>query len=63
MEINIGDIIIMKKKHPCGSDTFLVKRTGMDIGIKCTLCGHYTLVPRGKLLKNVKGKADNQNVK
>ncbi|MBE7020994.1 MAG: DUF951 domain-containing protein [Ruminococcaceae bacterium] len=54
MEINIGDIIEMKKKHPCGSTTFTVKRTGMDIGIKCNLCGHYILVPRNKLIKNIK---------
>ncbi len=54
MDINIGDIIEMKKNHPCGSNTFLVKRTGMDIGIKCTLCGHYTLVRRNKLIKNIK---------
>lgn len=54
MEIKIGDIIKMKKKHPCGSDTFEIKRTGMDIGIKCTQCGRYVLVPRTKIIKNIK---------
>ncbi len=62
MEINIGDIIEMKKKHPCGSFTFEVKRVGMDIGIKCTLCGHYTLVPRNKLIKNIKNIKKAENV-
>ena len=54
MDIKIGDKIIMKKKHPCGSDTFLVKRVGMDIGIKCMGCGRYTLVPKNKIIKNIK---------
>ena len=55
MEINVGDILTLKKKHPCGCDTFLVKRVGMDIGIQCTNCNHYTLVLRNKITKNIKG--------
>ena len=56
MEINIGDILTMKKKHPCGSYEFLVKRVGIEIGIKCEKCGHYTLIDRKKLEKNIKSK-------
>ena len=57
MEINVGDILTLKKKHPCGCETFEVKRVGMDIGIKCTNCSHYILVPRKKIEKNIKTKA------
>lgn len=49
-----GDMLIMKKKHPCGSSTFEVIRTGSDIRIKCTGCGHDMTVPRLKLEKNIK---------
>jgi len=54
MDININDILTLKKPHPCGSFQFEVKRVGADIGIKCTGCGHYVLVPKNKLLKSVK---------
>ena len=47
-----GDLLIMKKKHPCGSFSFEVLRTGSDIRIKCTGCGHDLTVPRVKLEKN-----------
>ena len=49
-----GDLLIMKKKHPCGSFSFEVLRTGSDIRIKCTGCGHDLTVPRVKLEKNIK---------
>ncbi|MBR5314676.1 MAG: DUF951 domain-containing protein [Clostridia bacterium] len=49
-----GDTLIMKKKHPCGSVSFEVLRTGSDIRIKCTGCGHDLTIPRVKLEKNIK---------
>lgn len=49
-----GDTLIMKKKHPCGSFSFLVMRTGSDIRVKCLGCGHDMTVPRLKLEKNIK---------
>ena len=49
-----GDLLIMKKKHPCVSFSFEVLRTGSDIRIKCTGCGHDLTVPRVKLEKNIK---------
>ena len=48
------DILIMKKKHPCGSDRFLVKRAGSDARIVCLGCGRDTEVSRLKLEKNIK---------
>ena len=54
MEINIGDKILMKKKHPCGFDTFTVTRIGMDFKIKCDGCGHEVMLPRSKAEKNIR---------
>lgn len=54
MDINVGDKLLMKKKHPCGADTFDVLRIGMDFKLKCTGCGHEVMLPRVKAEKNVK---------
>lgn len=54
MNINIGDIIIMKKPHPCGSKEFEVLRTGIDYKLKCVGCGHEVMIPRIKAQKNIK---------
>ena len=54
MDINVGDKILMKKKHPCGADTFTVTRIGMDFKIKCDGCGHEVMLPRVKCEKNIK---------
>ena len=39
-DVNVGDIVKMKKAHPCGSDEWEITRTGMDFGMKCCGCGH-----------------------
>lgn len=54
MNILVGDILIMKKPHPCGSNTFSVGRVGMDFRIRCTNCGREVMVARGKVEKNIK---------
>lgn len=54
MDIQVGDILEMKKKHPCGSTQFLCLRTGMDFRLKCTVCGHEVMVPRAKAEKSIK---------
>ena len=57
MDINIGDILEMKKSNPCGkqeSNSFLVLRVGMDFRIKCMGCGHEVMIPRAKAEKNIK---------
>jgi len=54
MTYDIGDIVQMKKKHPCGSDTWQIWRMGMDIGIKCMECGRKVMIPRRKFEKSVK---------
>ena len=54
MDVQVGDILEMKKPHPCGSRRFLVLRSGMDFKIHCTGCGHEVMVPRVKAEKNIK---------
>ncbi|WP_036610976.1 DUF951 domain-containing protein [Oribacterium sp. P6A1] len=47
--IELGDIITVKKKHPCGSAEWEVLRVGADIRLKCLGCGHMLLLPRSKV--------------
>lgn len=54
MDIRVGDTLLMKKQHPCGSKTFKVLRIGMDFKIKCEGCGHEVFIPRKKCEKNIK---------
>ncbi len=54
MDVNIGDVLKMKKGHPCGNDEFLVLRIGMDFKIKCTKCDREVMLPRQKVEKNIK---------
>lgn len=54
LELRVGDIIKLKKKHPCGGYHWEISRTGIDIGLKCLCCGRKVLVPRAKIEKRVK---------
>lgn len=54
MDIKIGDILTLKKPHPCGSFDWEVLRTGIDFRLKCQGCSHLILVPRIKIEKNIK---------
>jgi hypothetical protein len=54
MDINPGDILKLKKKHPCGSYEWEVLRTGADFRLKCTGCGHQIMIARKQAEKNVK---------
>lgn len=50
----LGDVVLMKKNHPCGSNEMEIIRMGMDIRIKCVGCKHSVLVPRAKFEKNMR---------
>ncbi|HIU63949.1 MAG TPA: DUF951 domain-containing protein [Candidatus Avacidaminococcus intestinavium] len=50
----VGDVVRMKKAHPCGSYEWLITRTGMDFGLKCRGCGRFVMIPRIKFEKGVK---------
>ncbi|QSX07568.1 DUF951 domain-containing protein [Alkalibacter rhizosphaerae] len=54
MDVKIGDLVETKKKHPCGSVTWVVIRTGMDIKMKCQGCGRIVMLDREKFEKRVK---------
>lgn len=54
MDVRVGDVLEMKKLHPCGSKSFLVLRSGMDFRLRCTGCGHEMMIPRVKIEKNIR---------
>lgn len=53
-QFSLGDVVQMRKQHPCGSDRWEVTRTGMDFRIRCLGCGRQVLLPRQKFEKSVK---------
>ncbi len=61
MDVSVGDRLIMKKSHPCGSNSFVVLRSGMDFKLKCGGCGHEVMLPRSKAEKNIKQIIKEQN--
>lgn len=54
MNIQVGDIVKLKKQHPCGSSEWDVLRTGIDFRIKCRGCGHMLMLPRKDIEKSIK---------
>ena len=54
MEINVGDVVKLKKQHPCGSKEWEVLRSGADFRLKCMGCGHQVMMARTLLEKSVK---------
>lgn len=54
MDVRVGDVIITKKQHPCGTSRFLVLRIGADFRIRCEGCGREVMLPRVKIEKNIK---------
>ena len=55
MQIQVGDIIRMKKKHPCGSFEWEVLRTGADFRLRCRGCGRQVMLPRTQVEKQLRG--------
>ena len=63
IQYNLGDVVRMKKPHPCGSHEWEILRTGMDFRLKCLGCGHLVMLPRPKFEKMVRAvvrRADGQ---
>ena len=54
LEIEIGDIVELKKQHPCGGKRFEVMRKGMDFRLKCLTCGSQVWITRPNLEKRVR---------
>lgn len=55
MNFEIGQVIKLKKPHPCGGNIWEIQRTGMDFRLKCLKCSHSVMVPRKLVEKNFKG--------
>ena len=53
-DLLLGDLVQMRKTHPCGSDRWHVIRVGADIKIKCTGCGRIVMLERSEFLKRRK---------
>jgi len=54
LDIRLGDVIRLKKPHPCGSYEWVVVRLGADIGIKCLKCRHAVILERAVLERRIK---------
>ena len=55
MVYDVGDIVKLKKKHPCGSQEWEILRTGADFRLRCMGCGHQVMLPRRLVEKNTRG--------
>jgi hypothetical protein len=53
-DIRLGDVVHLKKQHPCGSHEWQVVRLGADIGIRCRGCQRRVLLPRSVLERRIK---------
>ncbi len=54
MNVQLGDILVMKKAHPCGCKEWKTLRVGMDFRLKCLGCGHEILISRSKAERNIR---------
>lgn len=62
-EIKVGDLIELRKTHPCGGKVWEVVRIGLDIGLVCQKCGRKVFIPRMELAGRVRAVIPAQNPK
>ena len=55
LELLLGDVVRLRRTHPCGGDTWLVDRLGADIGLRCQTCGRHVLLERPALERRLAG--------
>jgi len=53
-DYQVGEVVRMRKGHPCGGDTWSILRIGADFRIKCITCGRSVMLPRNKFERQVK---------
>jgi hypothetical protein len=53
-EINLEDVVRLRKQHPCGSFEWKIIRLGADIGLECCTCKHKIILPRRELARRLK---------
>ena len=54
VDVQVGDVVRLRKPHPCGGYEWQVVRIGADIGLKCQTCDHRVLLTRREFEKRVK---------
>ena len=54
IQVELGDIVQMRKTHPCGSDLWTITRLGSDVALKCNGCSRKIELPRSKFNQTVK---------
>ena len=59
MEYKVGDIVELKKMHPCGNKIWEITRVGVDFKFKCKGCDHTIMIERQKAIKMIKRKIEN----
>lgn len=52
--VQVGDVVQLRKPHPCGSYVWTVTRIGADIGLRCNKCARRVMLPRGEFNKRLK---------
>jgi len=55
VELLLGDVVRLRRRHPCGGETWLVDRLGADIGLRCETCRRHVLVERPALERRIAG--------
>ena len=55
LDVYLGDVVRLRRAHPCGSSEWLVDRLGADIGLRCQGCGRHVLVERRTLESRLDG--------
>lgn len=54
IELQIGDLLVLKKAHACGENSWEIYRLGADIGLRCTACKRLVMLPRSKLERRIR---------
>ena len=54
MKLAVGDVVRLRKQHPCGGYEWQITRVGADIGLRCLTCGRRVLLARSKIEKRIK---------
>jgi hypothetical protein len=61
IRLDVGDVVRLRKQHPCGGFEWEVTRVGADIGLRCLTCGRRVLLPRSKVEKRIKSVVSSQH--
>lgn len=53
LELLLGDVVRLRRRHPCGGDSWRIDRLGADIGLRCTTCSRHVLLERPALERRI----------